>query len=336
MAGEAGAAAAELPFVSVITPCLDPGERLARCIRSVASQDYARIEHIVVDGGSTDGTVALLADSSVQWTSSPDSGQADAIDKGFRLARGDLIGWLNADDVLLPGAVAVVAAALTGCPGAGFAYGDCEIIAADSSRHILHAGAIHGVESLFDSNPVPQPGALITRTALDRVGGIDKSFELAMDYDLWLRLVDGGYDGIYVPQTLARFEIWPSSKTGSRDWSEFLREEAIALGKTGHCLEAGVKLGAAAAFARSSHAARQTTLHTEVEAALEWASSRGLAVRTAHVRAGAASAASTLGCSRRRLLHLLRPELWSTSRTRRAVLSRALGKARTIVAGRRS
>src|SRR5688572_1037654 len=104
---------AELPLVSIVTPSLNQGRYLDEAIRSVQGQDYPRLEHVVVDGGSTDETLDVLRrHPHLRWVSEPDGGQSDAVNKGFRLARGEIFGWLNADDYYLPGAVAAAVAVL--------------------------------------------------------------------------------------------------------------------------------------------------------------------------------------------------------------------------------
>jgi hypothetical protein len=126
-----------------------------------------------------------------------------------------------------------------------------------------------------------------------------------------------------VPRVLARFEITGTSKTGAHPWSWFLREEALALSKSGRTVEAGLKLGAAAAFgAYGTGSAPHSSLAAERRAAQAWAESKGMAFHATHVRAGAAAAASKIHRSPRRLGHLLRPELWAVARTRRAALAR--------------
>src|SRR6185312_9310851 len=124
------------PLVTVVTPCLNPGPDLARCLASVRAQSHPAVEHLVVDGASTDGTVERLQGAEgVTWVSEPDGGQAEAINKGFRRARGSIVTWLCADDELRPDAVARAVTALTAA-AAGWVYGDCEI------RDDLHGGEI--------------------------------------------------------------------------------------------------------------------------------------------------------------------------------------------------
>src|SRR4051812_47745101 len=109
-------------LVTIVTPCLNPGDRLARCLDSVAAQTHRQVEHIVIDGGSTDGTVDLLRARGVRFVSEPDRGQTQAINKGFDLAQGEWLGWLNADDELTPTSIELALAALDRTPGAGWAY----------------------------------------------------------------------------------------------------------------------------------------------------------------------------------------------------------------------
>jgi GT2 family glycosyltransferase len=323
IAAAAGAPPAlpERPLVTVVTPCLNPGSALRGCLDSVAAQTYTPIEHIVVDGGSTDGTVELLREAGVRFVSERDQGQSDALNKGFRLASGDIVGWLNADDTLEPGAVAAVVGALVREPAAGWAYGDCEIVE-PGARSVRRPTTVDGTQSFTERNPVAQPGSFVTRSALDQIGAVDESFHLAMDFDLWLRLVDGGFRGLYVPQVLARFTITADSKTGSQPWSSFLREEALALWKSGRGADAGVKLGAAAAWA--AHTAGTST-EAEIDAAARWARARGVRARTRELRAGAALTATLLDPG---LRHVVRPEPWLVGPTRRVLLTRARRRLR--------
>lgn len=229
-----------MTLVTVVTPCLDPGDRLASCLDSVARQTYDRVEHLVVDGGSTDGTVDVLERSGVRFVSEPDGGQTDALCKGFALARGDFLTWLNADDTLRPEASEVAVES-----GADWVYGDCDVV--EGGRHSLWRPLPdYGPWHVAAGEMIPQPGSFFARSAYDAVGGLDPSFDLAMDVDLWIRLVDAGVRAAYVPRILAEFEIHPASKTGSAGRAAFLLEHALALAKSGRGAAASAAVGRAA------------------------------------------------------------------------------------------
>jgi glycosyltransferase involved in cell wall biosynthesis len=201
------------PLVSIVTPSLNQGAYLEATIRSVAEQDYPRVEHVVVDGGSTDETLAVLErHPHVRWVSEPDDGQSDAINKGFRLARGEIFGWLNADDLYLPGAISTAVEALVRT-GAGLVHGGW--------RHIDEAGrtlkdvppvAFDYERQLERANGVAQPAAFFTREAFEAVGGLDPSYRYAMDYELWLKL-GKRFEVAQVDDVLAAFRFHPASKT---------------------------------------------------------------------------------------------------------------------------
>ena len=239
------------PLVSIITPTLNPGHRLQRCIESVAAQTYANVEHLVIDAGSIDGTLELLRSRpNVRWVSEPDEGQADALNKGFRMAAGELLTWINGDDTLEPGAVeAVVKAWQT--TGAEWIYGNCEMWEGSKSHYWDPPGAL--TETSFDwVCPIAQQGTFFTKRAFEAVGGIDPSFDLSMDYDLWLRFFEAGVRSVYVDEVLGRFEIHDESKSGSRGFDEFMLEGAIALRRRGRVQASDLMIGRAAAQRSSS------------------------------------------------------------------------------------
>jgi glycosyltransferase involved in cell wall biosynthesis len=177
-------------LVSIVTPSLNQARYLREAIESVRAQTHERIEHIVVDGGSTDGSLEILQEyDHLTWLSEPDEGQSHALNKGFALAQGDVLGWLNGDDAYLPGAVAqgVQAVAET---GAGLVYADVERVNDDrvDPRRIRSRPNWNLWTELNDGNGIFSPSVFFTRAAFEAVGGLDESLHLTMDYDLWLRI----------------------------------------------------------------------------------------------------------------------------------------------------
>jgi glycosyltransferase involved in cell wall biosynthesis len=185
-----------LPSFTIVTPCLNGAATLQEALDSVREQDYAgEVEHVVVDGGSTDGTLEILEAAGIRYVSEPDRGLSDAVNKGIGMARGEVIGWLNADDVYLPGALARVGEALGSQPEALWATGPCLIMGADGKE--IRA-AVTRYKNLFlrryryglhlVQNFVSCPSTFVRREGFDRVGLLDERFKYSMDYDLWLRL----------------------------------------------------------------------------------------------------------------------------------------------------
>lgn len=236
------------PMVSIITPCLNPGDRLARCIASVSAQTYPFVEHIVVDGGSHDATVELLAKSGLTFTSEPDSGQSDAINKGFALARGSVMGWLNADDELQRTAVHRAIDAMD--RGSRWCTGSVLITGPDGHlSRIVRPPRDVRPDHFFAGNPIPQPGSFWSRELWDLVGPLRKDLHYAMDLDLWLRFFDLDGPPIRVRgRHQAVFEVHAGSKSGSVDNSEFTLDMVRAFAGAGWWEHAGAALGRAAAL----------------------------------------------------------------------------------------
>jgi glycosyltransferase involved in cell wall biosynthesis len=177
-------------LVSVVTPSLDQGRYLRQALESVQAQTYEPVEHVVVDGGSSDETLELLRGyDGVRWVSEPDRGQSHAFNKGVALARGAVIGWLNADDAYEPNAVAEAVSTLEE-GGAGLVYADVTRVNDDGvdPRRIRSRPTWDLWTELNDGNGVYSPAVFFTREAFEAVGGLDESLHLAMDYDLWLRI----------------------------------------------------------------------------------------------------------------------------------------------------
>ena len=216
-----------LPLISIITPSFNQAAFIEDTISSVAQQDYLALEHIIVDGGSTDGTRTILErQRDVRWTSEPDGGQADAVNKGFARARGDVLGWINSDDVYQPGALRRVAEEFADRPDVDVVYGDCaELDESGPVRRVIPAHPVEPSQLLLLDFRLYQPTFFFRRRAIDRVGMLDTSLHLVLDYDYILRMVMR-CKASYVPATLAAFRPHPRSKTSTR-LADFLTEYLV-------------------------------------------------------------------------------------------------------------
>lgn len=222
------------PKISIITPSFNQGRFLSQCIESVLSQDYRPMEYIIIDGGSNDQSVEVIrryADSLTYWTSEPDNGQSNAINKGFSRATGELVAWLNADDFYLPGALHKVAQAWCKTPGRPFYFGDGWRVDERGRRlanffpdgRILfnHQALVMGL------NFILQPSSFINRAILEQIGSLNASLHYGMDSDLWLRLAAQGTPGtISHPLSATREYGQTKTSTGSFARVEELRQIA--------------------------------------------------------------------------------------------------------------
>ncbi len=188
---------AALPSITVVTPCLNAAATLGETLESVSAQEYpGRVEHLVVDGGSSDGSLDILrAAEGVHVTSEPDRGLSDAMNKGIARATGEVIGWLNADARYLPGALRAVVEAFAACPEASWVTGRCSIIDA-AGREIRGPVSAYknlllraySLPLLLSQNFVCAPATFVRRDAYRAVGGFDLAYRISGDYDVWLRL----------------------------------------------------------------------------------------------------------------------------------------------------
>ncbi len=180
------------PLVSIVTPSFNQGKFLEATILSVLEQDYPNIQYFIMDGGSSDESVAVIRKYERKlagWVSEKDKGQTDAINKGFARSTGDILAWLNSDDTYQPGAIREAVEILKSQPGVGLVYGDANFInetgkvigrfpAAQTGLKKLRRGYVH----------IPQQASFWRADLWKKVGPLDPSFYFAMDYDLWVRL----------------------------------------------------------------------------------------------------------------------------------------------------
>ena len=233
------------PLVSIVTPSYNQVRYLPAAIDSVLAQDYPNIEYLVVDAESTDGTLDVLraCDKRVSWVSEPDDGQSDALNKGFRTTRGEIVAWLNADDLYEPGAVSEAVRAFAAGPAIGLVYGNASIVD-EAGRLVRRFEEVEPVSLwrlLHMLDYIPQPAAFFRRSAAAEAGWLDDGLEFAMDWDLWIRLAAVS-DVRYVDQPLARARVHPATKTATGGWRRIRELKRLARKHTGTGWTPGTRL----------------------------------------------------------------------------------------------
>jgi len=203
------------PLVSIVTPSYNQGVYLRRTIESVLSQSYPNIELIVMDGSSSDDSVAILKEygERIQWVSEPDKGQTHAINKGMRRARGCILAYLNSDDVLLPDAVRTVVDYLTEHRDVALLYGKAFYIDQHDQITGEYKTEPYSKQRLAEECIVCQPATFWRRSLADVVGEFDESLHYVMDYDYWLRAANAGVRIDFVSTPLANSRRYPETKT---------------------------------------------------------------------------------------------------------------------------
>ena len=224
--------------ISIVTPSFNQGAFIERTIESVLEQEGDfELEYIVMDGGSTDGTVDILRkyDDRLTWVSEKDEGQGDAVNKGWRAAEGDVLGWINSDDTYEPGALAAVADEYAAKPFE-WCFGACRMINETDAeirsfitKYKTHHCERYSYTRLLGCNFISQPATFVSKSAFEEAGEIDVGLTFAMDYDYWLRL-GKKYEPRYIPRRLSNFRWHDVSKNGTR-YRAALREGYVTAKK---------------------------------------------------------------------------------------------------------
>src|SRR5579884_2407867 len=223
--------------ISVITPSYNQAQFLVEVLESVKNQNYPSVEHIVIDGASTDDSVAILREYSakpgwghLKWISEADRGQSDALNKGFKMATGDLIGWLNSDDRYRPGCFDSVLAASRQHRDAHIYYGDYTWIDEHNNymqirREIEFSRFVLSYHRVLY---IPTTSTFFRRKIFDYGNWIDIRYRYVMDYEFFLRLANKGYRFQHIPELLADFRWHSESKSGGQSAQQLAEHDEVA------------------------------------------------------------------------------------------------------------
>lgn len=225
----------EWPLISVVTASYNQGKYIEQTIRSVIEQDYPKIEYIVIDGASKDDTVDVLKrydDRIAFWVSEPDNGPAEATNRGFRMAKGEILCWINSDDWYYPGAFAAAAAEFVKSDTVRWVSG--AVNNGYSPEHIVHRHVPRPTtlgQCLGRRNyGFHQPGMFWHREMVERCGPLDETLHFCFDHHFWIHCLAAGYQSVDIPNEIAFWRVHPGSKTCSQI-QRFIAEDWYLLGE---------------------------------------------------------------------------------------------------------
>lgn len=217
--------------VSIVIPSLNQGEYIEETLSSILSQGI-EIQIIVIDGGSSDNTLNVIHKYSEYidyWISESDKGQSDAINKGAHRATGDFIMWLNSDDTLLPGGLKTLLSKIMNDDTAPFVYGAVLDYQSEKGKYSIVNTEKYLKNRLSKRCIISQPGTLIRKSAWDAVNGVDANLHFAMDYDLWLRLINKFGDPVFVNKVVAVNQSYPATKTNKFRFAHYREAFKVAV-----------------------------------------------------------------------------------------------------------
>ncbi len=204
------------PVISIITPSYNQGQFIEETIVSVLNQDYPNIEHIVIDGSSTDHTLEILKkyEGKIKWISEKDEGQVDAVNKGFKVAQGEILGWLNSDDVYEPDCIEKVVEYFISNPDVLLVYGNGFQMNTDGSLKVPFKSGPVTFKKLSKKNPLLQPSIFFRKEVLSKVGYLDIHYQYVMDYEFWVRIFKKyEHQTAYLPVYLSSWRLHGEAKT---------------------------------------------------------------------------------------------------------------------------
>lgn len=219
------------PKVSIITPSFNQGEFIEETIKSVLNQDYPNIEYIIIDGNSTDNTLEILKiySDKIIWKSEPDKGQTHAINKGFKIATGEILAWQNSDDTYMPYTVSTIVDFFQKHPDAGMVYGYFNYIDENGNflltKKVIDFNYRQFVCGRFTPN---QPTVFFRRSVLDEVGYLNENFNYSLDREFYCR-IGKKFKIVLISKILGNFRIYPQSKSGQKATKRNWRKEFMTI-----------------------------------------------------------------------------------------------------------
>lgn len=214
-----------LPSISIVTPSYNTLKYLKETVNSIHSQSYPNLQHIIMDGASTDGTVEYgVSIAGVEFYSEKDRGQTHAINKAMAKCTGEIIGWLNSDDIYESGTLKFIGEFFKNNPEIDYVHSDINIINEKTEYIGLSRAGELSTEVILKSNPIKQPTIFLRKRVIEELGELDESLHYVMDMEYWLRLSMSDFKGKYLPETrLSSFRIMEGTKTEA-NFQSFIKE----------------------------------------------------------------------------------------------------------------